>query len=170
MGLNMVTPVNNTYNIHFVLPEKMTDADRAFFSNLMRPVVPPPETANVDPQSSDALEKSKSNLASYPKLSRVVHQLLNAMNKVLKVMAYPAYFVGGLLLAFGLAKTIFLLGATLSITILLKSEALVILLLGATLYKFGEDLIKDKDINTVLGNLIYIPLPFLAALGKQASI
>ncbi len=164
----MVTPAQAAIHIH--LPEninsKHVDALKEVVAQMQRPTPPAPQVAKLAPKPAQELEENRKKLSHYPRLAAVLDKLVKGLKAALLVVAYPAFFAGGIFLAFGLSQTLFILATSLSPAILLESQALVWLMLGGILYKLGQDLIGGNDLNTILGNMLYIPLPFLLRLAK----
>lgn len=163
--------------INIVLPEKINDkhieAAKAFAELAKRPAMP--QDAHVKPQSNKKVEENCTSLSNYPRLAKVLerltyaaNQMRNATQALLKVIAYPALIVGGLLLAVGLSQIIILVATTLSAVAIMESQALVFVALGGIMFKIGQDTLDGNDLNTVLGNLLYLPIPFLLHKAAKA--
>lgn len=149
--------------VYIVLPEKINNEHvHAIKELLNRPALPSPRTARHSPQCPGIVDQKLEELhKKHPKLADRLKSLMNVLQYPWKGAAALAMVVGAGLLMFGLPYTIFVLASSLSLTALLESQALIILSFGSLLYLFGKDILTGNDLNTILGNLLYFPVPFL---------
>lgn len=149
--------------VYIVLPEKINNEHvHAIKELLNRPTPPSPRAAKQTPQCHSVVDHKLQELRKeHPKLAARLQSLVNALQYPWKGVAALAMVVGAGLLLFGLPYTIFVLASSLSLMALLESQALIILSFGSLLYLFGRDILYGNDLNTILGNLLYFPVPFL---------
>lgn len=165
----MVAPAHaNQPVVYIVLPEKVNNEHvHAIKELLHRPALPTPAAANqravkhTHPCHGVVDQKLEELRKQYPKLAGRLQNLINALQYPWKGAAALAMVVGAGLLMFGLPYTVFILASSLSVTALLESQALIVLSFGSLLYLFGRDILYGNDLNTILGNLLYFPVPFL---------
>lgn len=167
-----VHPTNQPV-VYIVLPEKINNEHVHAIRELMnRPALPNPHAAtphSVNPRAAkpthpchSVVDQKLENLRQkYPRLAARLQSLVNALQYPWQGGAALAMVVGAGLLMFGLPYTVFVLASTLSLPALLESQALIILSFGSLLFLFGRDILYGNDLNTILGNLLYFPVPFL---------
>lgn len=161
----MPAPVNQpSIVLNIVLPENINNKHVEALKELMkRPSPTPPEAAKVTPELEYKLEKKIKEFMKkhYPTAAQDLHRLASLLQYPWKGIAALSMVAGAALLMFGLPYTLVVLCSSLSVTALLQSQALIFLSFGSLLYLFGKDILYGHDLNTILGNLLYFPVPFL---------
>lgn len=149
---------------NIVLPENVNNRHVEAIKELMkRPIPPSPEAAKVTPDHEYAFEKKVEGFMKrhYPTAAKDLHRLISLLQYPWKGIAALSMVAGATLLMIGLPYTLVVLCSSLSVTALLQSQALIFVSFGSLLYLFGKDILLGNDLNSILGNLLYFPVPFL---------
>lgn len=136
-------------------------------SSPVQAALPPPSPQKETPAAE--VQKNLTTLKNLPiTLPPRFRNALDYFDRVFKgcleIVGYPLFYIGAAMILYGAVQTIAILLTTCSIQVLISSGALIAMVLGALLYKFGDELRLGRDINEILTNMVSMPLEYGKAL------
>lgn len=132
---------------------------------LLVPLLPPPGTQREKPPEEINNAAEAFCCCDCPKyLKETVDFLTSTFKGLFKIIGIPLLILGACLLIYGALQSAFIFAITLSLAELLKSEAIITMIIGMLFYHIGNNMSHGKDVVITPADALYLPwkLPGLA--------
>lgn len=124
-----------------------------------------PQKATAPATNTDIVNNMQEVNTCPSVLNKLVEVLDWCSNNAVWIVGHPLFWIGSAMLVLGVGHVFFVLVATQSVTALLVGPTLPFLMLGGLFRELGKQMrLANGDLNTTLGNMLYIPLRFLSVL------